>query len=508
MSVARITLPLNRVEGDLEARVDVRDGAVADAWCSGTLYRGFERILIGRGALDGLVLTPRICGICSVSQLAAAAAALDRIVGVDIPPGATAVRNVCLIVEHLQSNMRHSFLGFAPDLVHPAYTDRPLFVEAVARYTSLGGSACRRTIEETKRALEIIAILGGQWPHPSFMVPGGISSVPSRADLLQCRHVLGAFRSWYESHVLGSPIEEWREIGDLDGFLTWLDGSPEHASSEVGFFWRYGLDIGLDRLGRGEGPMIGYGGLPVPEGSRVVAAPGGTDLLAGGLLHRGGREEFDESCVTECDAHSWLVHHPDAHPRQGKTEPYASGAEGEGYTWAKAPRYRGLPAETGPLADLLLLGDPLMTDLVERHGVCVLTRQLARLLSPTRLLPAALVWLEEAGEAERFYRSPGEVPDGEGVGLVQAPRGSLGHWGRVEDGRIAHYQIITPTTWNASPRDSENVRGPMEQALLGTPVRDIESPVEIGHVVRSFDPCLVCTVHALRPAGRARGGTR
>jgi hydrogenase large subunit len=84
---------------------------------------------------------------------------------------------------------------------------------------------------------------------------------------------------------------------------------------------------------------------------------------------------------------------------------------------------------------------------------------------------------------------------------VEAARGALGHWVKVAGGRITHYQIITPTTWNASPRDGDGVRGPWEQALVGTPVRDPDNPVELGHVVRSYDPCMVCCVHTLRLEG-------
>ena len=161
----------------------------------------------------------------------------------------------------------------------------------------------------------------------------------------------------------------------------------------------------------------------------------------------------------------------------------------------KAPRYHDHPAETGPLAQMIISRHPLFGELVAAAGANAFVRQLARLTRPSLLLPVMETWLSEIDGNKKFYRSPERVDDGEGCGLVEATRGALGHWLRIENGKIAHYQIIPPTTWNASPRDSDGVPGPMEQALIGTEVKNIDNPVELGHIVRSFDPCLVCTVH-------------
>jgi hydrogenase large subunit len=143
-----------------------------------------------------------------------------------------------------------------------------------------------------------------------------------------------------------------------------------------------------------------------------------------------------------------------------------------------------------------MAGHPLLAGLVAQKGVSVFTRELARLIRPASLLPAMEIWLGEISENQLLYQPPGEISEGEGWGLTHASRGALGHWLRLEEGRIAHYQIITPTAWNASPRDEQGRRGPLEQALIGTPVPDQDNLVQVGHVVRSFDPCLVCTVHA------------
>lgn len=185
------------------------------------------------------------------------------------------------------------------------------------------------------------------------------------------------------------------------------------------------------------------------------------------------------------------------------TIPLATGADGKKYSWSKAPRYADLPAETGPLAERIVAGDPLFLDLCKRDGVNLLVRQLARLTRPATLLAAMETWLAEmaAQPGQDYYAPVQELREGSGFGLVQAARGALGHWVELKDGRITHYQIITPTAWNGSPRDGAGVRGPWEEALIGTPIADSGNPVEAGHVIRSFDPCLVCTVHVVG-AGR------
>jgi hydrogenase large subunit len=226
-----INVPLNRVEGDLEVRVQIDAGAVSEAWCSGTMYRGFEKILVGRGALDGLVITPRICGICGTSHLTSASRALDMIAHVAPPPDAVRVRNLALMTEHVQSDVRHAFLMFAVDFANPAYKDCVLFEEAVRRYAPFQGETVIETIQQTKKVLEIIAIIGGQWPHSSYMVPGGVASIPSTGDLLQCQLLLKQYRNWYERRVLGCTLERWQDVRSGADLEAWLVESDAHRQS-------------------------------------------------------------------------------------------------------------------------------------------------------------------------------------------------------------------------------------------------------------------------------------
>ncbi len=499
-----LNVPINRVEGDLALRVELDQGRVSDAWCSGTMFRGFEKILLGRGALDSLVITPRVCGICGVGHLTAAVRALDSIAGVPPPPDAVRMRNVALMAEHIQSDIRHGILMFTVDFVNRRYAGRPLYAEAVERFEPFKGRSVIEAIRQTKRVLEIIALIGGQWPHSPFMVPGGVASIPSRADLAQCRLLLEQYRRWYQDRVLGCSLERWQQVKSAADLDAWLDERPAHRDSDLGFTLRFAREIGLHELGRGHGNFLSYGYLDLPADTSLRAPDGNGLLVPAGFARGAEVEPFDPSRISEHVSHSWFVDYAGGkHPSAGETRPYATGHEGKKYSWAKAPRYGELPAETGPLAELIIGRDPLFADLVRGGGPNVLVRELARLTRPAGLMPAMDRWLVESIGDGNFYTPPGTMPDGEGYGLTHAARGALGHWVKIEQGKIQHYQIITPTAWHASPRDSSGTRGVTEEALVGTPVQDPENPVELGHVVRSFDHCLVCTVHTVRRGGDA-----
>jgi len=493
-----INVPLNRVEGDLEVSVDMEGDIVTNARCTGSMFRGFEKILLGRGALDGLVITPRICGICTTGHLTAASLALDMIASVKPPPDAVRLRNLALMTEMIQSDMRHGFLMFTGDFVNATYKDLELFDEAKQRYESFKGEAVFEVIRETKKVVEIVAILGGQWPRSSFMVPGGVVSLPNQNDLVKCRLLLEQYRRWYEQKILGCELEHWLAVESVSDLDKWLEEKDSHRDSHLGFLIRYARRIGLDKIGMGHENYISYGGFELPENTSLQVTEGQKCLVPVGFARSSRVEDFDQNKILEHVAYSWFTDaEAGVHPAVGETDPYASGYEGEKYSWAKAPRYDGVPAETGPLAEMIIGQKPLFVDLVKQKGASVLTRELARLVRPAELIPAMEVWLSEITADGNFYNPPPEILDGEGYGLTQVTRGALGHWVRIEEGKIARYQIISPTTWNLSPRDSNGIRGPAEEALMATEIKDIHNPVELGHIVRSFDACLVCTVHAV-----------
>jgi [NiFe] hydrogenase large subunit len=226
----------------------------------------------------------------------------------------------------------------------------------------------------------------------------------------------------------------------------------------------------------------------------------------------------NQRAVTEDVTRAWYKDHQPEHPSVGVTEPeYTEWNVDKKYTWAKAPRLDQMPMETGALARMLIayakgrekvrgLVDKALGDLGAggKPEVSVIGRIAARALEAKLIGEAMDVWAEEildhlgSGEKKTFtdYAIPSEA---QGAGLWEAPRGALGHWNRIQGGRLANYQVITPTCWNISPRDERGVRGPIEQALIGTPVDDPKQPLEILRVVHSFDPCLACTVHVIDP---------
>ncbi len=502
-----VNIPLNRAEGDLEIKVEIEDGIISEAWSVGTMYRGFEGMMRGRGALDGLVMTPRVCGICSITHLTAAVEALDSIAGITPPDNARRLRNLALMVETVQSDVRQAILMYMADFANQeAYGNHPLGSEAFQRYQPLVGRAALEVIRESKRLVQAMAIIGGQWPHTSFMVPGGVTSIPEISKLLQCRIIVERFRTWYERSILGCSVERWQAVRSVGDLAAWLTESPAHRDSEVGFFLRFSRQTGLHTLGKGPNRFLSYGNLPLPVDTQIRGAGG--RMTAAGYAVATEVYPFDPSLIAEDVSHSWYQQGDGSlHPAAGVTKPYASGQSGQLYSWVKAPRYGGAVVETGPLAEMIVGANPLFHDLIATDGPNAMVRQLARLVRPAHLLLAMEIWLGELVErrSDSFYHRVTSIPNGQGAGMIEAARGALGHWVKIQDEKIVNYQIITPTSWNGSPRDQQGLRGAWEEALVGTPIKDSRNPVEAGHVVRSFDPCLVCAVHCLKK-GEPQGG--
>jgi hydrogenase large subunit len=169
------------------------------------------------------------------------------------------------------------------------------------------------------------------------------------------------------------------------------------------------------------------------------------------------------------------------------------------YTWNKAPRLAGQVVETGAIARQLVDGHALIRAAALEHGGTVYTRVLARLVEVARLLPMMEQWLLALRPREPFHQLQALPAWAQGTGLTEAARGALGHWLRIEQGKISHYQIVAPTSWNFSPRDTAGTPGALEAALVGAPLdaatEGRSDSVAVQHIVRSFDPCMVCTVH-------------
>jgi Ni,Fe-hydrogenase I large subunit len=493
--IRTLNVPLNRVEGDLELSLEYDGDAIVNSWSSGVMFRGFENMLKGRAPRDGLVLTPRVCGICSTAHLLAAAKALDMLCGVAIPENAVVVRYLALFAEIVQSDIRHGILMFMKDFLNPIYARESFYQEAMRRYDAFRGTSVIGAIQETKKILEIVAIIGGQWPNSSFMIPGGIATTPSFNDVMVCSHIEKSFTSWYEQEILGCSVQRWSEVRNQADLDSWLAEKESHRQGELGFFIRCARETGLDRIGGGHGNFISVG---LNDLGRLVTPPGDSAWMSSGFLAKGEKTEFNQARITEHVAFSRFEGYGSGlHPFEGVTIP-SFDSNPDKYSWAKAPRYNDTPTETGPLAEVLVDGDPLFGDLVRQGGPTVFSRELARLTRPARLLPIMRKMIKMINPKAPFYRPVKDIPDGRAYGLIEASRGALGHWIEITDGAIARYQIITPTAWNGSPRDANAIRGPWEEAMIGVTLRDPDNPVELGHIVRSFDACLVCAVHVCR----------
>ncbi len=476
--------PFNRVEGDLDITLDTQDGQVSEARVNSTLYRGFEQILVGKPALDALVYVPRICGICSVSQSVAAAQALAQAMGVEPTRNGELCRNLVLANESLTDLLTHFYLFFMPDLARDTYAAEPWFETVANRFRAVKGEATREVLPARAEFLHLMGLLAGKWPHTLSIQPGGSTKPVQRQERLRLMAILSGFRRFLEKTLFGDDIERVLAIQTPQQLLGWRDEKPwQH--DDLRTFLHLSDALGFASLGRSVDRFMSFGNYQF-EGGRTVKR--------GIWTPENGLSSLDPARISEDVSHAWMHPAPPLHPQQGETEPVA---EKEGaYSWCKATRYDGQVMETGALARALVGGDPLLTALVKEQGASVQTRMLARLLELAKMLPTLQQWVQMIEPEEPFCNEVSSVSDGEGVGLIEAARGSLGHWIELRKGRISQYQIIAPTTWNFSPRDQSGQPGALEQALEGAPVREGETdPVAVQHIVRSFDPCMVCTVH-------------
>jgi len=320
---------------------------------------------------------------------------------------------------------------------------------------------------------------------------------------------------WLEKHWLGCSVDRWLANKSWEDVLEWVDENEAQYNSDCGFFIRFCLDVGLDKYGAGVGNYLATGTYFEPSLYENPTIDGRNAALIGrsGIFADGKWSEFDQARVREDVTHSFYEGTGALHPFQGETIPIdpEEGRKLGKYSWAKSPRYDvpnlgHIPLEAGPLARRMAAGgpnaaghqdnDPLFVDLFNKIGPSVFVRQLARMHEAPKYYKWTREWLDQLNLKESFYTKPVEHAEGMGFGSTEAARGSLSDWIVIEDNKIKNYQVVTPTAWNIGPRDGSDVLGPIENALVGSPIVDPEDPVELGHVARSFDSCLVCTVHA------------
>ena len=480
--------PFNRVEGDLEVRLESEGGKVVSAWVNSPMFRGFEHILRGKVPGDALTIVPRICGICSVSQSVAAAAALADACGAKPPPNGLRAINLMLATENLADHLTHFYLFFMPDFARAEYAGAPWFDSLSARFKAMQGTAPRAALAARARFFQILGLLGGKWPHTLSIQAGGAARAVTSTERIRLLTQIREFRQWLEQHLFGTRLELISALEQVDALKAWAR-TPAAAASDLGCFIALSEALELDGLGQAaQAPRyLSFGNYPGEGGP----------AFARGLWDADQKRLYPavSGDVAEDIAHAWMGGAEAVqHPFDAQSHPDADKAAG--YSWCKAPRWRDQVVQCGALSRQVVDGHPLARDMVARDGGNVMSRVVGRLLEIARVVPMMEHWARALVPGEPFHADTPIPADGLGVGMVEAARGALGHWLVIRKGRIHNYQIIAPTTWNFSPRDGAGVPGALEQALVGTPVSDGEDmPVQVQHVVRSFDPCMVCTVH-------------
>jgi hydrogenase large subunit len=480
----RIVGPFNRVEGDLEVQLDIHGDRVRDAWVVSPLYRGFEQILHGKDPRDAMVYTPRICGICSVSQSVAAAMALADAQGLVVPENGELAINLILANENVADHLTHFYLFFMPDFAREVYAAEPWHTQVATRFRAVSGTAARQVLPARSDFMHLMGLLAGKWPHSLAIQPGGSTRSIEVQEQMRVSGILFAFRRFLESTLFGDTLENMLALDSREALGNWATRHPREHSDFCRFL-HLADALHLDELGKGSDTFMSYGVYPGGDGH----------LFGRGVWKDGGLAGLDPALIREDLSHSWMAQRRrPRHPYDGVTVPDVDASDG--YTWCKAPRLDGRVVEVGALARQVVDGLPLIRDLVGHSGGNVRNRVIARLLEIARVVVAMEGWASRLQPGEPFCTHAQMPEDAMGCGMIEAARGSLGHWLKVSKGRILNYQIIAPTTWNFSPRDAGGTPGALEQALLGAPLRPGEKdPVAVQHIVRSFDPCMVCTVH-------------
>ncbi len=466
--------PITRIEGHLEIEVTVDtvrgQQQVIDARSAGTMFRGFEMILIGRDPRDAAQYTQRICGVCPVSHAMASTMNLDNAFGVAPPDNGRILRNLVLGANYIQSHLLHFYHLSALDYINttglldmspwtPRYVTPDMATGATAE--ALVGNYLT-ALQMRRKAHQMGAIFGGKLPCSGSFVVGGITEIVTAEKVADFRSLLTEVRAFIDNTYLPDA----QTLGTL---------FPSYYT-----------------IGTGPGNLLAFGVFDLDS-------TGNNKLLAGGRYANGQPETVDPAQITEYVKYSWYTAACGGkNPAEGLTEPDADKAGA--YSWLKSPRYEAQAYELGPLARMWINDE-------YTNGISAMDRIVARALETKKLADAMDGWLTELEPGAPVY-TPSTIPQqATGVGLTEAPRGALGHWMNIENSAISRYQVVTPTNWNASPRDDEEQPGPIEAALIGVPVGDISQPIEVLRVVHTFDPCLACAVHMVRPDGRS-GGTR
>ncbi len=556
----RITIdPITRIEGHLRIDVEVENNTVSNAWASCTMWRGIENILKGRDPRDAWLFTQRFCGVCTTVHAMASVRAVEDALKLEVPLNAQYIRNLILIAHALHDHIVHFYQLSALDWVDileipkadpgatsklaeslspwtrnsrnelKAAQDR---VKAVAASGQLGifqngywGHPAMRlspdvnllafshyiqALEYQRKALQVVGILGSKTPHIQNLTVGGVAN----AIDLDSANALNMDRLETIRILLDEVVQFINQVYFIDVCAV--------AAMYPEWF----------RIGSGVRNYLAVPDLPLDSAGSSYDLPGG--YIANGNLggvhgfKTASDREFREA-VSEDVMHAYYQDGKGPlHPWKGETEPAFTGWDGEQkYSWVKAPRYNGEPAQVGPLAQVLVgfaqghsltvkYATQAINDVQAVGGVRVtpdmlhstLGRHAARAIRACMLAELAQKHLQlltdNIAKGDYTVHNQPVFPshEVEGVGTHEAPRGTLSHWIVIKDAKIKNYQAVVPSTWNASPRDRKGAHGPYEASLLRTPLARPEEPLEVLRTVHSFDPCMACACHAFDPSGK------
>lgn len=563
--MARVVVdPITRIEGHLRIEAVIENNVITDAFSSGTMVRGFEKILKGRDPRDAWAFTERACGVCTTVHALASVRTVEDALGISVPKNAELIRNLMFCTQYVQDHVVHFYHLHALDWVDvvsalsadPAETSRiaqsispwpkssPGYFSAVQNRIKafvesgqlgifangywghkgyklppevnlLAVAHYLEALEWQKEIVEIHAIFGGKNPHPNYLVGG----VPCSISLEEV-NAINTERLNHVGHLIKEAMVFVEQVYIPDLLAV------------AGFYKDWA------QWGGGLRNYLSYGDLPT-EGYNQ---PEHFKFPRGAILDRNLSEVHevngrDAEEIKEYISHSWYAYsvgdETGLHPWDGETEfnytgpqpPYEQlNVEGK-YSWLKTPRWRDNAMEVGPLARLLVGYASGSTEIQEAVNEALghlqvpvealfstLGRTAARGIE-TRLV---VHWMKgfyddlianiKGGELRTFTDEmwlPASWPKtAEGVGMTEAPRGALAHWIRIQDEKIDNYQLVVPSTWNASPRDHQGNRSAYEESLIGTPVANVDQPVEILRTIHSFDPCIACAVHLYDPDGK------
>jgi hydrogenase large subunit len=544
--------PMTRIEGHLRVDCEVDGGKVVKAWSSGQMWRGIELILEGRDPRDAWIITQRICGVCTTVHAVASVRAVENALKMEVPLNAQYIRNMIITAHGIHDHIVHFYQLSALDWVDivSALQADPAKAAQIAQSLSdwpLNNVTVFKEVQAKLQSFVNTGQLGvfasGYWGHPAMKLPPEI-------NLIAVAHYFQALDYQRTANkivsVLGSKTPHIQNLAvggvanpiNLDSQSTLTMERLAYIRSiidELGDFVRkvYMVDVAAigamyaewTQYGAGVTNYLSVPDLPLDTKGTQFALPGGyiqnADLSTFQPISS-YQDAFFENGVKESVKHAWYQGGKGAlHPYDGETIPQYTDFQDDGkYSWVKAPTFNDKRAQVGPLANVLAMAaaghEPttrnLQTVLDMAGAVAGAQIPLAALHSTigrhaaravrTAVLHEALehqwvLLMENIGKGDYDTYNKPEFPKGEirGFGYHEAPRGVLSHWTVIRDGKIANYQAVVPSTWNAGPRDEADEAGPYEASLLDNPVAEPEKPLEVIRTIHSFDPCLACAIH-------------